>query len=144
MSHFHVGGVGSNVRGSTVAGRLTGRRRDPGGGDRARLGRDLTGGGDRCDGLEASEGDEGDDGGEKGGREDETRLDGDPTKGGHQLDDVGAETRQLAAGERRRLQTCVAPRAHTSPQTRSHPEMVGDMSRVTLNFDLSKIPFVHF
>jgi len=29
-------------------------------------------------------------------------------------------------------------------QTRSHPEMVGDMSRVTLNFDLSKIPFVHF
>jgi len=22
--------------------------------------------------------------------------------------------------------------------------MVGDMSRVTLNFDLSKIPFVHF
>ena len=30
------------------------------------------------------------------------------------------------------------------PKTRSHPEMVGDMSRVTLNFDLSKIPFVHF
>jgi len=29
-------------------------------------------------------------------------------------------------------------------ETRSHPEMVGDMSRVTLNFDLSKIPFVHF
>jgi len=29
-------------------------------------------------------------------------------------------------------------------QTRSHPEMVGDMSRVTLNFDLSKISFVHF
>ena len=28
--------------------------------------------------------------------------------------------------------------------TRSHPEMVGDMSRVTLNFDLSKIPFVLF
>jgi len=28
--------------------------------------------------------------------------------------------------------------------TRSHPEMVGDMLRVTLNFDLSKIPFVHF
>ena len=28
--------------------------------------------------------------------------------------------------------------------TRSHPVMVGDMSRVTLNFDLSKIPFVHF
>ena len=28
-------------------------------------------------------------------------------------------------------------------QTRSHPEMVGDMSHVTLNFDLSKIPFVH-
>jgi len=27
---------------------------------------------------------------------------------------------------------------------RSHPEMVGDMSSVTLNFDLSKIPFVHF
>jgi len=29
-------------------------------------------------------------------------------------------------------------------ETRSHPEMVGDMSRVNLNFDLSKIPFVHF
>jgi len=28
--------------------------------------------------------------------------------------------------------------------TRSHPEMVGDMSHVTLNFDLSKTPFVHF
>ena len=27
---------------------------------------------------------------------------------------------------------------------RSHPEMVDDMLRVTLNFDLSKIPFVHF
>jgi len=29
-------------------------------------------------------------------------------------------------------------------ETRSHPEMVGDMSHVTLNFDLSKISFVHF
>jgi len=29
-------------------------------------------------------------------------------------------------------------------KNRSHPEMVGDMSRVTLNFDLSKIYFVHF
>jgi len=29
-------------------------------------------------------------------------------------------------------------------QTRSNPEMVGNMSRVTLNCDLSKIPFVHF
>jgi len=29
-------------------------------------------------------------------------------------------------------------------KTRSRPEMVGDMSRVTLNFDLSKIPFVRF
>ena len=28
--------------------------------------------------------------------------------------------------------------------TRSHPETVSNMSRVTLNFDLSKIPFVHF
>jgi len=28
--------------------------------------------------------------------------------------------------------------------TRSHPEFVGNMSRVTLNSDLSKIPFVHF
>jgi len=27
-------------------------------------------------------------------------------------------------------------------KTRSHAEMVGDMSRVTLNFDLSKLPFV--
>jgi len=33
----------------------------------------------------------------------------------------------------------------TTPNlTRSHPEMVGDMSRVTLNFDPSKIPFMHF
>jgi len=29
-------------------------------------------------------------------------------------------------------------------RTRSHTEMVGDMSHVTLNFDLSKIPLVHF
>jgi len=29
-------------------------------------------------------------------------------------------------------------------QTRSHPEMVNNMSRVTLIFDLSKIPLVHF
>jgi len=29
-------------------------------------------------------------------------------------------------------------------KTSSYPEMVGDMSRVTLNSDLSKIPFVHF
>jgi len=28
--------------------------------------------------------------------------------------------------------------------TRSHTEMVGDMSSVTMNYDLSKIPFVHF
>jgi len=28
--------------------------------------------------------------------------------------------------------------------TRSHPEIVGDMPHVTLNFDLSKTPFVHF
>jgi len=28
--------------------------------------------------------------------------------------------------------------------TRSHPEMVGDNSRVTLNSDLSKIASVHF
>ena len=35
-------------------------------------------------------------------------------------------------------------RRRGSSQTRSHPEMVGDMSRVTLNFDLSKIPFVRF
>jgi len=32
----------------------------------------------------------------------------------------------------------------TLGQTRSHPEMVGDMLHVTLNFDLSKISFVHF
>jgi len=32
----------------------------------------------------------------------------------------------------------------TTVKTRTHPEMVGDMSRVTLNFDLSKIPFVRF
>ena len=35
-------------------------------------------------------------------------------------------------------------RGAITTETRSHPEMVGDMSRVTLNFDLSKIPFVHF
>jgi len=29
-------------------------------------------------------------------------------------------------------------------KTRSHREMVGDMSRVTLNFDLSKLPFMNF
>jgi len=29
-------------------------------------------------------------------------------------------------------------------KTKSHPEMVGDMSRVTLNFYLSKIPFARF
>jgi len=29
-------------------------------------------------------------------------------------------------------------------RTRSHPEMVGDISRVTFNFDLSKIPCVRF
>jgi len=29
-------------------------------------------------------------------------------------------------------------------KTRSHPEMVGEMLHVTLNFDLPKIPFVHF
>jgi len=34
--------------------------------------------------------------------------------------------------------------ATLSINTRSHPEMVGDMSHVTLNFDLSKSPFVHF
>ena len=28
--------------------------------------------------------------------------------------------------------------------TRSHPEIIGDMLPVTLNFDLSKIPFVRF
>ena len=28
--------------------------------------------------------------------------------------------------------------------TRSHPEMLGDMSRVTLNFDLSKVPLFFF
>jgi len=33
---------------------------------------------------------------------------------------------------------------HRWKSTRSHPEMVGDMSRVTLNCDLSKIPFVRF
>jgi len=32
----------------------------------------------------------------------------------------------------------------SNQSTRSHPEMVGDMSRVTLNSDISKIPFVHF
>jgi len=31
-----------------------------------------------------------------------------------------------------------------SSETRSHPEMVSNMSHVTLNFVLSEIPFVHF
>jgi len=29
-------------------------------------------------------------------------------------------------------------------KTRSHPEMVGNVSHVTLNFDQSKSHFVHF
>jgi len=32
----------------------------------------------------------------------------------------------------------------TESITISHPKMVGDMPRVTLNFDQSKIPFVRF
>jgi len=36
------------------------------------------------------------------------------------------------------------PIQNSTTKTRSYPEMVGDMSRVTLNSDLSKIPFVHF
>jgi len=41
------------------------------------------------------------------------------------------------------LSQLVSPSSET---TRSHPEMVGDMSRMTLNFDLpvSKIPVLHF
>jgi len=42
----------------------------------------------------------------------------------------------------RNIQSLFAIRAEIK-KTRSHPEMVGDMSRVTLNYDLSKIPFVH-
>jgi len=38
---------------------------------------------------------------------------------------------------------CALQRTHIHA-TRSHPEMVGDMSHGTLNFDLSKISFVHF
>jgi len=34
--------------------------------------------------------------------------------------------------------------AAAATTTRSHPEMVSDMSHVTLNHDLSKIPFEHF
>ena len=33
---------------------------------------------------------------------------------------------------------------HLENKTRSHPEVVGDMSHETLNFDLSKIPCVRF
>jgi len=43
-----------------------------------------------------------------------------------------------------RLAESASSLVHVSNETRSHPEMVGDMSLVTLNFDLSKIPFVHF
>jgi len=40
---------------------------------------------------------------------------------------------------------CVScPRLVLLLATRSHPEMVGDISRLTLNSDLSKIPFVRF
>ena len=34
--------------------------------------------------------------------------------------------------------------SHVACPTRSHPQMVGNMSRVTLNFDLSKTSFVLF
>jgi len=34
--------------------------------------------------------------------------------------------------------------SRNTTSTRSHPEMVADMSHVTLNFDLSKISLVHF
>ena len=33
---------------------------------------------------------------------------------------------------------------YNNKKTRSHPDMVGDTLHVTLNFDLSIIPFVHF
>jgi len=39
---------------------------------------------------------------------------------------------------------CAYSEINSLKQTRSHPEMVSDMSRVTFNFDLSKISFVHF
>ena len=38
----------------------------------------------------------------------------------------------------------IKPREFEPRATRSYPETVGDISRVTLNFDLSKIPFVRF
>jgi len=45
--------------------------------------------------------------------------------------------------ERRGVSGISVNRVTEAVWTRSHPEMVGDMSCVTLNFDLSKIPFVH-
>jgi len=52
--------------------------------------------------------------------------------------------RPLVSVLSRRLTSGQTLRALQEKETRSHPEMVGDMSRVTLDFDLSKIPFVHF
>ena len=41
----------------------------------------------------------------------------------------------------RRTRSITTPhKFHNERMCRSHPEMVGDMSRATLNFDLSKIP----
>ena len=39
---------------------------------------------------------------------------------------------------------CFPPPVAGIVNYRSHPDMVGDMSHVTVNFDLSKIPFVRF
>jgi len=65
--------------------------------------------------------------------------------------DAGTQLTELITSQRLSLTsisvaTNIGPSYVTRPtlQTRSHPEMVGDMSRVTLNFDLSKIPFVRF
>jgi len=58
-------------------------------------------------------------------------------------DAVGSNT----VNHRRWLSHTQRSKTHVSQKawsTRSHPEMVGDMSRVTLNFDLSNIPFVQF
>jgi len=52
--------------------------------------------------------------------------------------------REVQTDKQTRVRTLPRQRVVAVVKTRSHPEMVGDMSRVTLNSDVSKIPFVHF
>ena len=62
------------------------------------------------------------------------------------LRDAGVETTtRTRHGTAQHHPSQTPARVSFAQTTRSHPEMVGDMSaRVTLNFDLSKVPFVRF